>query len=603
MPIKKESFVIAEDNLAQAIDVDDSAGRSVPINMNFVDTGFLTKDKGSSLFGATEITECHSLFNYEKKDGTSYMLRAKGTKLQKYNTTTSVWDDLSPTYTAGAKFGFVVYNDILYGGNGVESTFSFDGTTFTDITSAPKGNIFEIFEDRLFISGVTTGTGIVGNCTMTIASPGVVTRTAHRLVAGDQILFTTDGALPTGVTAGTTYYVIATGLTANAFQFSATSGGAAVNTSGTQSGTHTLYVKNKPQPLSVYYSNVGDPTVWDTADILQPIGTDSVTALENYYGALLIFKAETIWKLTFTFDSVVSLYLPKLELQSGTYGACSRKAVTWLENDIWFFTGREVRSIGFKDQQLGVLGVNSSSLSEQIKETLKTISSDNFSLVSVAYSNRRFYLSVPLEHDYIDTVFVCHVLYKNSWTKYSDRIKANASEIIEIDKVLYSTKSVTPYGVIKWDETLLNDNGAAISSEVFFKQIEDNDFNMFNTYRYLDLKFKDLSGQITVTLKQDANDIRTSKTAQFFIGNGVEDELGSIGETDIGELLIADSFGQTVESSPFIKKRISFLSKAQTLTIGLSNAVVDNEFTIAGYVLMGTKHPRRMFKPSGIIST
>jgi len=80
-----------------------------------------------------------------------------------------------------------------------------------------------------------------GTVTMTIASPGVVSKTSHGLVAGDPIYFTTTGALPTGVTAGTKYFVISAGLTANAFEFSATLGGSAVNTSGSQSGTHTLW--------------------------------------------------------------------------------------------------------------------------------------------------------------------------------------------------------------------------------------------------------------------------------------------------------------------------------------------------------------------------
>ena len=80
---------------------------------------------------------------------------------------------------------------------------------------------------------VTTAT-----ITMTIASPGVVTDTAHGMSAGDPIRFTTTGALPTGVTSGTTYYVLAP--TADTYTFSTTSGGAAVNTSGTQSGVHTV---------------------------------------------------------------------------------------------------------------------------------------------------------------------------------------------------------------------------------------------------------------------------------------------------------------------------------------------------------------------------
>lgn len=80
----------------------------------------------------------------------------------------------------------------------------------------------------------TTGATV----TMTIASPGVVTWTAHGLITGDAIEFQTTGALPTGVTAGTTYYV-GTVPSVDTFQFSATRGGAAVNTSGSQSGTHT----------------------------------------------------------------------------------------------------------------------------------------------------------------------------------------------------------------------------------------------------------------------------------------------------------------------------------------------------------------------------
>ena len=79
-----------------------------------------------------------------------------------------------------------------------------------------------------------------GTCTMTIASPAVVTKTGHGLSASDKILFRTTGALPTGVTAETVYFVLAAGLTADDFTFSATDGGSAINTSGTQSGTHTL---------------------------------------------------------------------------------------------------------------------------------------------------------------------------------------------------------------------------------------------------------------------------------------------------------------------------------------------------------------------------
>lgn len=78
-----------------------------------------------------------------------------------------------------------------------------------------------------------------GTCTITIASPAVVTLNAHGLSVTDPVVFTTSGTLPTGLTAGTTYYVSSV-VSANTFQVSATANGASINTSGSQSGTQTL---------------------------------------------------------------------------------------------------------------------------------------------------------------------------------------------------------------------------------------------------------------------------------------------------------------------------------------------------------------------------
>lgn len=80
----------------------------------------------------------------------------------------------------------------------------------------------------------------VGTCTITIANPGVVSYTAHGLDVTDPVVFTTTANLPTGITAGTTYYV-KTVLTADTFTIAATVGGTVITTTGTQSGVHTLY--------------------------------------------------------------------------------------------------------------------------------------------------------------------------------------------------------------------------------------------------------------------------------------------------------------------------------------------------------------------------
>jgi hypothetical protein len=76
--------------------------------------------------------------------------------------------------------------------------------------------------------------------TVTIASPAVVTA-AFSLPNGSPVILTNSGypaALPTGLSPGTIYYVINS--SGNTFNLAATVGGAAITTTGTQSGDHYL---------------------------------------------------------------------------------------------------------------------------------------------------------------------------------------------------------------------------------------------------------------------------------------------------------------------------------------------------------------------------
>jgi hypothetical protein len=77
--------------------------------------------------------------------------------------------------------------------------------------------------------------------TISLANPAVVTLsvlTAHGLSAGDPVNFQPmpGQALPAPIVVGTTYYVLAAGLTANSFEFSNAAGGAPVDTSGAGGG-------------------------------------------------------------------------------------------------------------------------------------------------------------------------------------------------------------------------------------------------------------------------------------------------------------------------------------------------------------------------------
>lgn len=190
-----------------------------------------------------------------KSDGTGYKLFKKSTM------TSPSWAALSGTLTEGTdtmvpgvlqasvgseQFLYFFVGDKMRvlnynaGTEYVNPSKDFSDTT-TNVTEGVVAKDQNAYAGRNNSIIKLTAPGSTQTFTVTIASPGVFSATAHGLVAGSRVRFTTTGALPTGLTAGTEYYVISAGLTADAFEVSTTSGGSAVNTSGSQSGVHTLY--------------------------------------------------------------------------------------------------------------------------------------------------------------------------------------------------------------------------------------------------------------------------------------------------------------------------------------------------------------------------
>jgi hypothetical protein len=95
--------------------------------------------------------------------------------------------------------------------------------------------------------------------TVTIATPAVVTSTIS-LLENTPVIITNSGypsALPTNLSVGTTYYVKGTGGTT--FNLALTAGGSAINTSGTQSGTH--YIMPNAVNVTTLYGASDVPTI------------------------------------------------------------------------------------------------------------------------------------------------------------------------------------------------------------------------------------------------------------------------------------------------------------------------------------------------------
>lgn len=183
---------------------------------------------------------------------------------------------------------------IVAGSDVVASDFDFLFCTPLPCFSKSAPNSNWKFCDGAAISRTTYATAFaklvpnLGTFTVTIASPAVFTLNSHGLEVGDPVYLTTTGALPTGLSANTIYYVISAGLTSNAFELSATRGGAAINTSGSQSGTHTL--RYCPCGLGDGSTTFNLP---DTRTVI-PVGYKSGDADHGYLGQTGGAKTHTL---------------------------------------------------------------------------------------------------------------------------------------------------------------------------------------------------------------------------------------------------------------------------------------------------------------------
>lgn len=160
--------------------------------------------------------------------------------------------------------------------------------------------------------GSTSAEAAGSTVTITIASPGVVTWTGHGLAANAEISLTTTGALPTGLTANTKYYVRNPGT--DTFELSATSGGASINTSGTQSGTHTA-------------AGVG---AWNNINVFNNIGTVALGGGSLAAGDVVYIRSKDASgnDITITLSSNTT---------AGLAAATSAAPVTWIIDDgtVW----------------------------------------------------------------------------------------------------------------------------------------------------------------------------------------------------------------------------------------------------------------------------
>ena len=416
-----------------------------------------------------------SIYNFTKV-GTQTLVSSKLTTLQYLNSET--WTDIPgvPTFTADQRFGFANDETYLYGCNGVDDFFVWNGGT--------KAN-------TVFTADHNTD---------------IFTSAGHGLANGDQIVFVNSGgALPTGLSANTFYYVIS--VTTDTFQVSTTFGGGALNFSNNGSGTNYFHkgmitVSGNPKGkilanyvgrlfiagmsdgkatvkwTAVKASTLALPDFSGTGSGTQVLGDggDEITAMRIFTipagdragdKGLFIFKKSTrVYQCLFDSTGTISFK----EILVGK-GARNNQSTITVENDLFFVdNGNNVANLGFRE---GIQNqIRSESTTSGIDKTTYDASFDD--ACAVYFPKRRM---VMLTYKSYGSLFndktIVYFYDFGSWWSW-DGVNANEYAIYN-DEIVWA--SSTDLNVYKYDETKFDDLENPIRSYRATKDVEYEDKN------------------------------------------------------------------------------------------------------------------------------
>lgn len=165
------------------------------------------------------------------------------------------------------------------------------------IAAAHQYYVYDTAIAPTFLESTITGTN---------ANPGVFTLTAHGFLNNDPVLFKTTGSF-TGLASGTVYF--ARNVTANTFELSATSGGASINTTGTQAGVHSI---------GRAFGTTGSNFVHKTGNLPALIGTLLINNGETFATPVHASYSSLAGTNCIAFGTSSNIYMGKLsELTSG----------------------------------------------------------------------------------------------------------------------------------------------------------------------------------------------------------------------------------------------------------------------------------------------
>jgi len=540
-------------------------------NLNFSKPGALTKRDGSTLYlGATVIGKVTGLTEYEKFDGSSFVIASANTNLYKVDST---WNTIKTGIKNDTNCDFQTFNNTLFVANGTDF-FKFNGTSDSLFSLPPGMNLGvttavggSLAGGTYFISygyqnnagyfGPTGNTQIVsisGGTFLSIqylgltlpSGYGISALAFYRTAAGSPNLFRT-------FTTGQTTSVIDSGATALSANPSPPYIHFTFAPKYLSLYNNQLMMSGMSSALStVFFSDIGEPEgvrPENNFEVRTEDG-DEITGTLPYNGTLLVFKKRSFHKLTG--DNPQNFSLGEV---SNQYGCISNRAMLVWNDQAWFLDSKGIMQWN---------GANIECVSNKIEPIMLRMNVDAaFQQATAVHDrlNNQVKFSFPVDGAQTNTMTVVYDYLADSWTTelgYSPSVSA----MIRGSK----SKPVHFYGgytgtLHAFDPSLLGDNGNGMTClmKTRFYNAGSNSIEKQFRRLFLDTPAVSASAPITINIRQD-----------------------------YGSSIVVN---RTMYQAPF-QSRIDFGIMAKAISVEISNSNNDKDLQINGFTIESREQRR-----------
>jgi hypothetical protein len=495
---------------------------------------------GQSYFGLEKGTRTTGIFGYYKSDGTNQLLRMSGTALQKYNTSTTDWDNVAgKAYTTGLNAEAVTAYDKLYICNGTDDLTEYGGTSVTVFTAiatpnaptATRTGTTGTYTYSYKITAVTavgeTDASAAGTSDLNVSSLDTTNyMTVSWSAVTDAIGYNVYGRKGNSWKFivylegnGSVSYVDKGTVSDSTLSNSMITPPESNNTGGPigkyiELYKDTLFIAGDPSnPSRVYYSGGGDKisdfTIGSGGGFIDISKNDGqiVTNVKKYRNYLLIFKERSIYQ--FAFDTSG---LPSVTQVSSSIGAIAPRSVIAVENDVHFLSERGWFTVGNVEQySFDILRTNE--ISARVRTIIQNIDTAYIRNVSANYATKEGTNLIVISYTPSGSttnskalVFDRERLCWYEWTNVSANCWTNYVDSAGETHVLYGDDSG---GYVKEILSGSDDFGSGITGKV---RTSGTDFGKvgYKTLKVIDWELRNPTGSITVNIITDG--VTTAKT-------------------------------------------------------------------------------------------